>query len=137
MRRKIVEKAREYLGTPFHHQGRLKGIGIDCIGLLSCVAHELGIFTKDHTNYSRHPDGESLINELSKHLDEIPPSKMNIGDIIVFTISKRTKYPQHIGFVTDYGMIHTYQGSGKVVEHVLDDKWKRRICACFKFRNLK
>ncbi len=136
MRKKIVEKAREYLGTPFHHQGRLKGIGIDCIGLLSCVAHELGIFTKDNTNYSKHPDGKSLMNELNKYLDEIPSNTMNIGDILVFAISKRTKYPQHIGFVTDYGMIHTYQGSGEVVEHVLDDKWKKRICGCFKFRNL-
>ena len=136
MRKAIVEKAREYLGTPFHHQGRLKDIGIDCIGLLAGVAHELNIFKHDNTAYSRHPDGKSLMLELEKYLDEIPKSEMQMGDILVFYISTRTKYPTHIGFKTDYGMIHTYQGSGKVVEHAFDDKWKKRLWACFKFKEL-
>jgi len=30
----IIEKAREFIDTPYEHQGRLKGIGIDCCGLI-------------------------------------------------------------------------------------------------------
>ena len=31
---KIVAQARSWLGTPYHHQARLKGVGCDCLGLL-------------------------------------------------------------------------------------------------------
>jgi cell wall-associated NlpC family hydrolase len=33
----IVEEARSWLGTPYHHQAALKGVGCDCIGLLRGV----------------------------------------------------------------------------------------------------
>jgi len=33
----IIEKAREFIDTPYEHQGRLKGIGIDCCGLIMIV----------------------------------------------------------------------------------------------------
>ncbi len=34
----VVRTARTWLGTPYHHQGRLKGVGVDCAGLLIGVA---------------------------------------------------------------------------------------------------
>jgi cell wall-associated NlpC family hydrolase len=37
----IVTQARGWIGTPFHHQARLKGIGCDCLGLCVGVALEL------------------------------------------------------------------------------------------------
>ena len=30
----VVAAAREWLGTPFHHQARLRGVGVDCVGLV-------------------------------------------------------------------------------------------------------
>jgi len=30
----MIEAARRCIGTPFHHQGRASGIGLDCIGLI-------------------------------------------------------------------------------------------------------
>ncbi len=40
---KIVEKSREWIGTPFHEQGRQKGIGCDCVGLILGIAKEIGV----------------------------------------------------------------------------------------------
>ncbi|MBL0320066.1 MAG: hypothetical protein IPP74_12385 [Alphaproteobacteria bacterium] len=40
---KIISQARTWLGTPFHHQARLKGKGCDCLGLIVGVADELGL----------------------------------------------------------------------------------------------
>ena len=37
----VVREAKTWLGTPFHHQGRLKGVGVDCAGVIVCVAKEL------------------------------------------------------------------------------------------------
>ncbi|MDX3810210.1 MAG: peptidase P60, partial [Bosea sp. (in: a-proteobacteria)] len=30
----IVAAAREWLGTPYHHQASLRGVGCDCLGLV-------------------------------------------------------------------------------------------------------
>ena len=66
-----VRMARDYLGTPYHHQARLKGHGIDCVGLVVCVARELGVlpFDVDVTGYSRIPDGKALMHHLHAHMD--------------------------------------------------------------------
>jgi hypothetical protein len=46
--------------------------------------------------------------------------------------------PQHVGIVSDYGdglgLIHAYAQSRKVVEHGLDEFWKKRLVACYRFR---
>ena len=42
MRRdEIVEAARAWLGTPYHHQASLRGVGCDCLGLVRGVWREL------------------------------------------------------------------------------------------------
>ncbi len=41
--------------------------------------------------------------------------------------------PQHVALVTDHGIIHSYSGVGKVVEHGLDDRWQQRITAAYRF----
>ena len=35
---RLIEVARGYVGTPFHHAGRLPGVGLDCIGVPVCAA---------------------------------------------------------------------------------------------------
>ncbi len=34
-----VQEALTWLGTPYHHQGRIKGVGVDC-GTLICEVYE-------------------------------------------------------------------------------------------------
>ena len=133
----IVKKAREYLGTPFHHQGRVKSIGVDCIGLIVGVAQELGLTTHDSIAYSRYPDGRTLMKELKEHLIEVPIDESLPGDVLVFWISPKTKNPQHIGFKTDIGLIHTYEHVGKVVEHRMGRTWNKRMLSVFRFPGVK
>ncbi len=55
----VMEIARSWVGTKFHHQGRRKNVGVDCIGLIVGVAQELGLNVEDKTDYAREPkDGE-------------------------------------------------------------------------------
>ncbi len=133
MRKDIVDKAREFLGTPFHHQGRLKGIGLDCIGLISEVAGELGMRNEHKANYPRHPDGKTLLAGLKGNVERIEVDDAVPGDILVFWMDNNSKHPQHIGIKTDKGLIHTCQSTGKVVEHCIDEKWAKRIVCAFKF----
>lgn len=38
---KVVELAKEWIGTPYHHQESVKGAGTDCLGLMRGLWREL------------------------------------------------------------------------------------------------
>lgn len=139
----IVTQARTWLGTPFHHQARLKGKGCDCLGLIVGVVDELGLKDRrgqplagyDEVTYSKEPDGAYLLLKLMALLDEAPLAQAQPGDLALFTVRNN---PQHLAFLTDYegmiGMIHCYAQSRRVVEHRLDDDWKQRLVRVFRWR---
>jgi len=132
IREQIVAEARTYIGTPFHHQGRLKGVGIDCVGLIVNVGKSFDLVGHDNTEYSKYPDGKTLMEQINSYGVPIDTDKMQPGDVVVFWIvNPRT--PTHIGIVTDYGFIHTYADIGKVVEHRFTAAWKKRIVGVYKY----
>lgn len=134
----IVQTAREYLGTPYHHQGRVKGHGIDCVGLIVCVARECGRIdpSVEVTGYSRIPDGKSLMRHLHAHLDPIEKTDMQPGDVICVAFDK---WPQHVGIVGNYwhgglSIIHADNQRGSVIETRLMFSDYMRYVAAFRFR---
>jgi cell wall-associated NlpC family hydrolase len=127
----IVRVARSWVGTKFHHQGRKKNIGVDCIGLIVGVAQELGLPTSDRLNYARQPDESELQNALDSNLQKCG---LQVGAIALFSIDNRA---QHVGIISNYnehfGVIHAYIQARKVVEHTLDRQWQKRIISCYSF----
>jgi len=134
-RQAIVDKAREYLDTPFHHLGRQKGVGIDCIGLAICVAQELGL-SWDEEHYDRHPKPGLLLRRLRETLQEKPLNERLPGDLVVFWI-RHTSDDCHCGIVTDRGFVHTYYDPNRVNSRVTEVElvsfWEERLLACFKY----
>lgn len=132
----IVAKAREYLGTPFAHQGRVKNQVIDCIGLPLCVAQELDlvdvqdrpIMVLDYMNYGPQPADEFIHYEFSRRL--IPKDTAQPGDVVTVRMSRKAIC--HAGIITNIGIIHAIDGRG-VVEHGLDLRWRSRIAGIFMF----
>ena len=139
----IVVQARTWLGTPFHHQARLKGKGCDCLGLVVGVVDELGLKDKDgvklanydEVTYSREPDGVYLTQKLTGLLEEIPIEEARPGDLALFKVREN---PQHLAILSDYegglGMIHSFAPSRRVVEHRLDDDWQLRLLKVFRWQ---
>ena len=139
----IVAQARSWIGTPFHHQARLKKIGCDCLGLIVGVVDELELKDKngvklaayDEVTYSKEPDGEYLIQKLVDVLAEIAPEEMRAGDLALFKVREN---PQHLAILTDYegglGMIHSFAPARRVVEHRLDDDWRARLVKVFRWQ---
>jgi cell wall-associated NlpC family hydrolase len=127
-RQQIINAARAYLGCRYHHQGRTRA-GIDCAGLLVCVAREVGISTEgDQMGYSRTPDGMSLkraLDDFGVRVDTFQP-----GDFLLMRFDSQ---PQHIAIVTDVGIIHSYLSARRVVEHRLSDDWRARIVRAYAF----
>lgn len=128
----IVREARRYVGTPFVHQGRQLGRGIDCAGLVVNVAHSLGLSDYDQDGYGREPQGELLRRILDEQMVQIPLAEYAPGDVLLMRFER---YPQHLAVVTDHGIVHAYESVGRCVEHRLDDKWLRRIVAAYRFPN--
>lgn len=135
-RAQIVAAARECLGTPFRHQGRVPGVGLDCVGLLVWIARRLEIPHTDRKAYTRMPDGESLMECLLQSCDVLEgPARAQEGSVLVFEFLG-PKWPQHVGVKTDRGFIHTYGHVGKVVEHVYNDEWRGRTVAALDFKGV-
>lgn len=130
---KIVEAARSCLNTPFVHQGRVAGAGLDCAGLIVHVAKELGFQYEDVKGYPRLPFRGMLEEVLNSQpcLKKINKSQISAGDLMLVRF---TRAPQHLGIYTGNGyMIHTFEEVGKVVEHRLDSLWLNRLIGVYRF----
>lgn len=134
----IVVKAREYLGTPWQHQGRRKGLGVDCAGLIICVAHELGLSEFDVTDYGRTPNPQRMGELLDAHMDRVFVSQAEPGDVLWMAFDAD---PQHLAIVTDIGIIHALSnlsgGISRVAEHRLNYTWRQRIRRAYRYRGIQ
>lgn len=120
----LIREAREWVGTPFVHQGRRKGVGCDCAGLCQGVAKNKGIEVDDIFGYSRYPNPKMLLSHLNTVLIAIEKSDMRPGDVVIFTVKG---VPQHMGLLTDKGIIHADETKDKVVEHAVGDRMRSKI----------
>lgn len=130
----IVAEARRWIGTPFRHQGRVLGVGVDCAGLVIGVAHALGLSSFDYTQYGREPANGLLLDICERHLNRMPLLDARPGDIYAMRFGAE---PQHLAIVSDYGIIHAYAPAGKCVEHRMDDVWRRRIVRAYRYRGVE
>jgi NlpC/P60 family putative phage cell wall peptidase len=134
----VVREAREWIGTPFKHQGALKGVACDCIGLIKAIGMQHGLM-----DYDPNSDGGLVLRQLfddagqQAHARSLEPLVYPIpvaeAEIADFYFMAWGREPQHVALITDHGIIHSYSGVGKVVEHSLDDRWRQRIAAAYRF----
>lgn len=127
----IVTAARAYLGTPYRHQGRVRGVGIDCLGLLICTARDLGLAAAEYDvpHYTHQPDQTEFLAGLRRHLIEIPVSQAQPGDVLLLSSHG---VATHVAFRTDAGVLHAYAPAGQVVEHGLRAAFSRAVKAAFR-----
>ena len=145
----IVACARSWIGTRFHHQGRVKKTdihkgGVDCLGLLVGVARELDLVGNngvsfadaDEIDYSHQPNTKRMYSVLSQLLTLVTIANMRNGDVVLLRIDDS---PQHLGIISNFGdglgLIHAYAPAKAVVEHMLDAWWRERIEAVFRIIN--
>ncbi len=130
---RVVDAARACLGTPFYHQGRVAGIGLDCIGLVIHAVKQVGVVVEDQPDYGREPQGQKLHAALMNHGFEIADDII-AGDILLFRFNGE---PQHVGLaVSPDAMVHSYAPIGRVVETGLGETWQRRISGIYRLPQL-
>lgn len=128
-RSQYVEEARKWIGTPYHHQGSIKQVGVDCVGLIIGVGIVTGLIdpefrndpNNDWLNYSAAPDGVTMKQICDEHFTRVEMSDMKIADIVLVSIDTN---PQHLGIIGNYrhggySIIHAYKRPntvGSVIE---------------------
>ena len=134
---KIILHSREWMHTKFRHQGRSKS-GVDCIGLFSEVAKEIGRSIPIPSNYTHHPDQKFLLDEMSRLFDKITKAEMQIGDLVLMRfMDDQQRIPcRHVAIVTNLGVLHSSAQFKKVTEHGLDEEWMRKIEHVFRMRRV-
>ena len=138
----VAAEARRWLGTPFQHQGRVLGTGVDCAGLVIGVARALGLSSYDATGYARQPDGHSLAAQCEAQMRRLPAAApLQAGDVLLLRMGRD---PQHLAFVAAVDeagrpatLIHAYAEIGRCVEHRLDARWRRRILRAYRLPGVR
>lgn len=133
----LVEAARSWVGTPYHDQASLKGVGCDCLGLLRGVWREvIGAEPEPPPPYGPGWDevgkSDHLLRVCRTYLEERSLSYRGAGAVLVFRM-REGAVAKHCGLLSDSRhMIHAQQGRG-VVEVSLGFHWERRIAGVFSF----
>lgn len=131
-RASVLAEARSWIGTPYHHKGRAKGIGVDCGGMLYEVYAACGFCLKPFpaeypADWTLHQGGSEIYLDFIS--DYVTPSKRPvIGAPVLFRIGRRFG---HGGIVSENGVIHSYGRTafGQVMESSWQffQPWRERM----------
>lgn len=130
----IIAAARECIGTPFAHQGRLINKALDCAGVADYVINSMGYELIQPVAYSRTPNNAMLEYWADRQPFFTRESIPQAGDILLMRFRGE---PQHVAIYTGAGLIHAYEPFGRVVEHDMDSKWRKRIVRAYRFNGIE
>jgi len=142
-RQRVVDIAKTYLRTPYHHEGRIRGAGIDCGMLLLNIFEEAGLiphlalgvdiphYPPDWALHRDDPRYLSWVERYAGKVDRLPLP----GDIVLHQYGRGIS---HGGLVIEWPLIiHSYRGLGVVYadaeKEFLDKKSESRQRGIYSF----
>lgn len=133
----MMAEAKSWIGTPYEHQGQIKGKAIDCVHyvdivLVKSVGSKLGLNLVIPHNYNPKEDGSVMLTLLKSVLEFVPIPERKFGDIVAFIDPdlRDPDHPSHLAFIDKVTDVTTYiveAGRQGVVRHRLDGYWVKRI----------
>jgi len=133
----VIAVSRSWLGTPYHDQASLRGVGCDCLGLARGVWREVvGPEPFPIPPYSRDwgetGSREVLADGARAMMIEVEPEAAGPGALVLFRMTRRA-ITKHVGILTAPDtFLHAYERLG-VIEEPLTPSWRRRIAFAFLF----
>lgn len=141
IRDRIITEARSWMNTPFAHQQRVKGVGVDCVNFLAEVALATGALpdAKFERNYRKRETGEKLVELICDYCCLVfnapgpayDPAKLRRADVLALCDEalREPNRPRHLILVTDFQkyLKGIHASARGVKEHRLDLRFTRRI----------
>jgi hypothetical protein len=140
-RQEIINEAMEWLGTPFVHQDRTKGQGVDCVNFIAALAIATGAVpdVEFERDYRMHENGETMVRLFRSYLNPIDWRDALPADVFVVRYNADHWHCMLVkereeGLETNYTVIEA--GRECVCMHRIDLAIKRRIHSCYRLKNI-
>jgi cell wall-associated NlpC family hydrolase len=145
MRARVLAEARTWATprTPFAHQSRKKGAGVDCLGLVWAVGERAGAMPRVSDReakpfwrfYGRRPNPPVMRRCLARFLREIPAGDARPGDL-AWMHWEEHGMPIHMAILAEHDgrpmLIHSVWEVG-VVEHGMEAAHRERIYGWWRY----
>lgn len=140
---RVVRSARRWIGTPYHDQASVRGVGGDCLGLLRGIWRDVvGPEPMPVPPYSRDWGEAGPVEVLAEAaraaMAELDVAEARTGDVVLFRM-RVGAIAKHCGILSgthrsgrSRRFIHAYERTGVIEEH-LTPAWQRRIAFAFRF----
>lgn len=112
----VLEAAKAWLGTPWHHMARVRGAGVDCAQLLMATYSDAGViepfeFEPYPEDWMLHRSEERLLHIVQRYADEVQQPQP--GDVALFRFGH---CHAHGAIVVEWPLIiHAYRVEREVV----------------------
>ncbi|GGI69002.1 hypothetical protein GCM10007973_02600 [Polymorphobacter multimanifer] len=116
----VVAAARLCLGPAFRPQGRVPGLGLDCVGVVLAAAAALGL-RPEVPAYRLGGDHAGLAETVIAAAGARRIRTAHPGDIVLMAPRVRLR---HLGILVAGGRVHAHAGVGRVIEGPVDPAWQ-------------
>lgn len=142
----LYAAARAWLGTPYLHAQRSRGVGVDCVNLVVCAAVDAGLMRWDEWDlpiqYSAWVNADNLRTQIERLLDPVPSPEDGgerwTGDVILLRIRSSNQHVALYKAADDRTLrpriLHASMSDGKVVETDYEKSWRSRTVARFRWK---
>jgi lipoprotein Spr len=120
-----IVAARAGLGTRFRPQGRLIGVGLDCVGVALLAAAGAGLQLGPVPPYALGGDHVDLLAATLRQLGLRRVRRSRPADLVEYALAPGHR---HLALITDCGILHAHAGLGRVVEGPAPCDWPVMAC---------
>lgn len=130
-----IKLARTWLGTPYAHQGCVRGVGVDCVGLVRGIYIEMyGQEAPELINYSADwgdtNSNETMLEAANKYLEPVPLNQVGAGHVVLMRWKKHRMAKHSMVMTGPAKAIHAYSRA-PVTEIDLNRWWLDKIVYAF------
>lgn len=138
----IATAARALLDTPFVHQGRRPGVGLDCIGVIVCAAEACGLKMNDFAAYGRRPNPKQLLEHAASNFVRVDEPRF--GDVGLCWVHQNIRGMPHHAFILAPGpktderwMIHSWMEVGRAVWNPYSSPWTENTYGFYRYMGVE
>lgn len=120
LRAAVAKEALTWLGTPYHHHARVKGVGVDCAQILLAIYPGLGLAPEIDpgqyaTDWHLH-HSEELYVQWVLEAGGIEVEVPQVGDMGLFRFGRT--FSHGAIFVGEQDLVHSYLGKGVILSRL-------------------